>query len=296
MHLHSLPILAPLSLGDASAPSLLVSVRSPQEALDALNGGAAILDIKEPANGPLGMATLEEMYLICATAKATAPTVISAALGEVLDWYRSPLPQLPPHLQYAKLGLAGLANEPHWKVLWSQLRAEFDVLRGQPLDWVAVAYADADRAQSPPVHDVIQAAIEGQCRALLIDTFDKSGDRLVDLIPPSQLHAIVSFAHQHQLAVAFAGRVTPTDLPQLLPCLPDVIAVRGAACDAGQRDSSISASAVASLVQSMAPYKAGILPRRQSVESLPTCSITQFMSTATCADQVNRCCLSSDPA
>ena len=236
-----LPAIAP--------PQLLVSVRSPQEALDALEGGAGILDIKEPANGPLGMASLEDLYLICATAKATSPVAISAALGEVLQWQHAPLPPLPPHLQYAKLGLAGLATEPHWRLLWQQLRAEFDLLRGQPLDWVAVAYADAGHARSPSVREVLEAAVEGDCRAFLIDTFDKSSGRLVDLIPAPELAAIVSLAHNNEVAVAFAGRVNANDLPQLLSTQPDVIAVRGAACESGIRESAISTAAVAALVQ-----------------------------------------------
>src|SRR5947209_8028398 len=38
------------------APGLLVSVRSAAEARAALDGGAALIDIKEPARGPLGRA------------------------------------------------------------------------------------------------------------------------------------------------------------------------------------------------------------------------------------------------
>ncbi len=244
----SLP-LAETSLHSTDSPQLLVSVRTPQEALDALSGGAGILDIKEPSRGPLGMASLADLYLICATAKAVSPTAISAALGEVLDWQHAPLPVLPPQLQYAKLGLAGCGQERYWTAMWRQLRGEFDVLRGKPLDWVAVAYADADRADSPSVREVLAAAIEGDCRALLIDTFDKSGGRLVDLLPVTELRAIVEHAHAHQLAVAFAGRVRATDLTLLLPCEPDVIAVRGAACEAGDRAGVVTTSAVAALVQ-----------------------------------------------
>lgn len=243
----SLPIL-----GDVSdlppPPQLLVSVRTPQEAIDALNGGAGILDIKEPSHGPLGMAGLVEMYQICVAARSASPVAISAALGEVLDWQSAPMPSLPPHLQYAKLGLAGLAKERHWRELWKQVRSEFDVLRGKELDWVAVAYADAERAGSPPVREVLTAAIKDGCRALLIDTFDKSSGRLVDLLPVSELRAIVNDAHAHHLAIAFAGRVVVSDLPQLLPCQPDVIAVRGAACEAGNREATITTAAVTNLV------------------------------------------------
>lgn len=258
----SLPIL-----GDVSdlpqPPQLLVSVRTPQEAVDALNGGAGILDIKEPSHGPLGMAGLLEMYQICVAARSASPVAISAALGEVLDWQCAPMPSLPPHLQYAKLGLAGLARERHWRELWRQVRTEFDVLRGKELDWVAVAYADAERAGSPSVREVLTAAIKEGCKALLIDTFDKTSGRLVDLVPASELRAIVSDAHAHQLAVAFAGRVVAGDLPQLLPCQPDVIAVRGAACESGNREAAITTAAVANLV--------GEIERLSRQMTLPVC-------------------------
>ena len=251
----STPPMAEMTIRATDSPQLLVSVRSPQEALDALSGGAGILDIKEPSHGPLGMASLADLYLICATARAVSPIAISAALGEVLDWQHAALPPLAPHLQYAKLGLAGLAAERHWRVLWKQLRAEFDVLRGKPLDWVAVAYADAGRAQSPSVREVLAAAIEDDCRAFLIDTFDKSGGRLVDLVSATELRAIVSHAHAHQVAVAFAGRVCGADLPLLRACEPDVIAVRGAVCEAGVREAAVSSSAVAALVREIAYHR-----------------------------------------
>ena len=253
----SSPPLAETILRTCEAPQLLVSVRTPAEALDALSGGAGILDIKEPSHGPLGMASLADLYLICATAKAISPMAISAALGEVLDWQHAPVPVLPPHLQYAKLGLAGLRNERHWEPMWRQLRVEFDVLRGKPLDWVAVAYADADLARSPPVRSVLEAAIEGDCRAFLIDTFDKSGGRLVDWIPATELREIVEHAHAHQVAVALAGRVTAADLPCLLWSEPDVIAVRGAACHSGIREGAISSAAVMTLVQAVERFQSG---------------------------------------
>ena len=246
--------LSKTRLAATGLPQLLVSVRTPQEAMDALAGGAGILDIKEPSRGPLGMASLADLFLICATARAVSPVAISAALGEVLDWQHEPLPSLAPHLQYAKLGLAGLASERHWRVLWRQLRAEFDVLRGKPLDWVAVAYADAERARAPAVREVLEAAIAGDCRAFLIDTFDKTSGRLVDLIPEPELRSMVAHAHAHQLAVAFAGRVGVADLPRLMPCEPDVIAVRGAACESGVREGMISQTAVATLLREIEHY------------------------------------------
>ncbi len=42
-----------------SASSLLVSVRNEVEAEMAIGGGADLIDVKEPANGSLGMASVE---------------------------------------------------------------------------------------------------------------------------------------------------------------------------------------------------------------------------------------------
>jgi uncharacterized protein (UPF0264 family)/ribosome-associated protein YbcJ (S4-like RNA binding protein) len=255
----------PLSPSGVRFPQLLVSVRTPQEALDALAGGAGIIDIKEPANGPLGMAPLLEQYQIAATVRASSPVPLSAALGELADWQSQPMPSLPPHLQFAKLGLAGMAREPHWRAIWKQVRAEFDVLRGRPLDWVAVAYADAERVAAPSLKDVLQAAIEEGCKVFLIDTCEKGGPGLVDLIPLPQLRDLIELAHFHQLPVALAGQIRAADLASLLPLGPDIIAVRGAACVAGDRGSAIQADAVATLVSALQTTPG----RPVSVTSLP---------------------------
>ena len=43
-----------------SPPQLLVSVRSAEEARAALEGGAALIDVKEPSRGSLGSASVEQ--------------------------------------------------------------------------------------------------------------------------------------------------------------------------------------------------------------------------------------------
>lgn len=232
-------------------PQLLVSVRTPDEALDALAGGAGIIDIKDPASGSLGMAPLLDQYQIAATVRASSPVPLSAALGELADWQSQPMPVLPPHLQYAKIGLAGMGAEPHWRAIWKQVRTEFDVLRGKSLEWVAVAYADADRAGAPSVKEVLHAAIEEGCRVFLIDTWQKGAERLVDLLSLPQLRELIERAHFHQLKVGLAGQIVRSDLPALLEISPDIIAVRGAACQSGDRGGAISASEVATLVAAL---------------------------------------------
>ena len=63
---------------------LLVSVRSKVEALAALAGGATIIDVKEPRNGPLGRALFDVWREVCEVVPQPIP--VSVALGELNDW------------------------------------------------------------------------------------------------------------------------------------------------------------------------------------------------------------------
>src|SRR4051812_39902678 len=64
-------------------PGLLVSVRSPQEALAALAGGADIIDVKEPANGSLGRAEDDVIRAVVDVVAGRRP--VSAAMGELVE-------------------------------------------------------------------------------------------------------------------------------------------------------------------------------------------------------------------
>ena len=121
-------------------PRLLVSVRSVEEALDALAGGASIIDIKEPARGPLGRADTEVWQAI----RETLPVgvCLSVALGELPEWTHQPDPDRSDFagISYRKLGLAGVG--PDWKVVWAELRERWS----EGPAWVAVVYSDWQRA------------------------------------------------------------------------------------------------------------------------------------------------------
>ena len=108
-------------------------------------------------------------------AQSASPVAISAALGEVLDWQHAPMPSLPPHLQYAKLGLAGLAEERHWRELWHQVRVGVRCSAGQGTRLGGGGLCGCRIAPvRPPVREVLMPPSRTVVRALLIDTFDKS--------------------------------------------------------------------------------------------------------------------------
>src|SRR4051812_49007094 len=69
-----------------TVPKLLVSVRNVSEAQAAVGGGCDLLDVKEPARGPLGMAdrrVIAEVAQFAAGAQTDRPLECSVALGEV---------------------------------------------------------------------------------------------------------------------------------------------------------------------------------------------------------------------
>src|SRR5262249_14206859 len=101
---------------------LLVSVRSEAEARAALAGGAAIIDVKEPSLGSLGMAS----RIIWRRVRRVVPrsTIVSVALGELTDWTASDRIAVPGRswtgIGYRKVGLAGVG--PTWREDWRALR------------------------------------------------------------------------------------------------------------------------------------------------------------------------------
>jgi uncharacterized protein (UPF0264 family) len=151
---------------------LLVSVRSGDEARLAQVGGASIIDVKEPAQGPLGRAAFSVWRDVRAAVKAGVP--VSVALGELTEWL-GPLAPLPPEgawqgISFRKLGLAGVRFD--WRQAWEGLRARLDDASGPP--WIAVIYSDWQTALSPRPEEILAVALESTSVAgVLVDTWNK---------------------------------------------------------------------------------------------------------------------------
>ena len=237
-----------------NVPQLLVSVRDTHEALAALRGGADIIDVKEPASGSLGRASVDVISGITDAmlpwSSDQLPAIpLSLALGEVNEWLdsgtASQIADVPtvirraqPH--FLKLGLAGLCaditDRVTWFDSWMQVRDRFPGGHA----WVAVAYADAVRARAPSVAEVCEAAVKSRCRVLLVDTFEKDESTLLDWLTGDELGRLRCMTTDRRLLFALAGRISAATLPRLAEFEPDIVAVRGAVCDRGVRTSTIS--------------------------------------------------------
>src|SRR5437867_1270105 len=93
---------------------LLVSVRSALEVVPALEGGADIIDAKEPANGSLGPVT--QATLLAIARRVPAERGLSIALGDVTnpgqvhDAIERSRPEARAGETFVKLGFAGLSS------------------------------------------------------------------------------------------------------------------------------------------------------------------------------------------
>jgi uncharacterized protein (UPF0264 family) len=232
-------------------------VRSAAEAESALAGGAALIDVKEPERGPLGRADDE---IVRAVVQAVAGrTPVSAALGELRDQQEEP-PPVPPGLDFVKWGLAGAGaggGALDWRQMFLRRACELN-LAGKA---VLVAYADAERANAPPVAEVADFACWRPWPAadpvLLLDTFTKSPSplsatsrrpTLLDWLPLEEVVRLCGRCRAAGVRVALAGCLGAEEVRRLLPTRPDWFAVRGAACVGHDRLQTVSADRVRHLV------------------------------------------------
>jgi len=205
----------------------------------ALAGGASILDVKEPDRGSLGRASFATWREVRRVVPPEVP--LSVALGELREWSEA-APRAPADafdgLTYCKLGLADA--RPNWRLDWRSLR-DSAPMRGR---WIAVAYADWRLADAPSADEVLDAAINApDVAGVLLDTWSKTGPAW----RPSDWRSWTDRVKAAGLTLAVAGGLTRETIPSLAVLAPDIVAVRGAACEAGDRRLGIDPGRVAEL-------------------------------------------------
>ena len=154
--------------GDSWRQGLLVSVRSAVEATVAVEAGAAIIDIKDPARGPLGCADAAEAAAVIAAVGGRAAVTIAA--GELADAPAriaghaaeivARLPAGVPAPVAVKAGPAGLSAADWRRDFWA-----LQLALAEGIEAVAVAYADWQRAVAPPPEVILAGAAEAVARA-----------------------------------------------------------------------------------------------------------------------------------
>ena len=224
---------------------LLVSVISAEEARRALTGGADIVDVKDPSEGPLGAPSPRILSEVVREIDAAAP--VSVALGD--------LPNLPHTAALAARG-ASLSGADYVKVGLREVReldAAVAIMRAvadavtPTTAVIAATYADAEALDPPALAPtwlpelVQRAGISGA----LIDTFVKDGRGLYGWLSDSELSDLIARTHTAGASFAVAGQLT---LNQLRRAPADVVGVRSAVCHGGDRAADLDAELVSAAV------------------------------------------------
>ena len=215
-----------------SPMQLLVSVRNPDEAVSALEGGADIVDAKEPVAGALGPVPLLAFRQIVAQVGARRP--VSAAAGDASDECRVES-DVRNYAQagaaFVKVGFAGINSESQ---LTSLIGGAARGAAGGRARLVAVAYADCESVDALPPDVVLATAIRCNAYGVLLDTVLKDGPALIDLMSPAALREWIREARSHGLMTAVAGRLGAADVDYVVSSGAEIVGVRGAACEGGR--------------------------------------------------------------
>ncbi len=233
------------------SPRLLVSVRSAGEAAEALLGGAAILDVKEPSMGSLGRAPPGVARSVAVMARsALRPVLVTAALGELEEAGHPEEWTLPDGgIALFKLGLSGCGTRSDWR---KRLGEWADRIAASAPGLVAVAYADRELARSPEPRSVLRFAVERRLPFFLIDTFSKGAGSLRSYLEDDEIAALIVEAHAGGVGIALAGSLRLEHVVHYAALGADVIAVRGAACREGRRELGVERGRVEGLVSALA--------------------------------------------
>ncbi len=228
---------------------LLISPINTEEALESIEGGADIVDVKNPKEGSLGA---NFPWVIKNIRKITPKEMhVSATLGDVP--YKPGTVSLAAAgavvsgANYIKVGLYGTKNyDEALDVMKNVVRSVKDFNEDALI--VASGYADAHRVGAVDPMEIPRVAADAGADLAMVDTAVKDGKTLFDFMDVEKLQKFNDTIHEYGIKSALAGSVKKDQLKLLHDIGCDVVGIRGAACTGGDRNNgSIHRSAVKEL-------------------------------------------------
>ena len=207
-----------------------------QEASAAIAGGADIIDVKNPKEGPLGA---NFPWIIRRIREMTPKDMqVSCTLGEV--------PNLPGSISLAALGAASLGVD-YIKVglygfkipqeaIFLLKNVSMAAKECNPnIKIVAAGYADAGRVGSIEPFLIPEIAKKAQVDIAMLDTAVKDGQNIFNFLTTKQLEKFIDLSHEFGLEAALAGSLRKEDLQIVYHLGADIVGSRGAACTNNDR-------------------------------------------------------------
>jgi len=230
---------------------LLISPINTEEAIAASNGGADIIDVKNPKEGSLG-ANFPWMIRSVKDAIGSRQP-ISATIG---DFNYKPgtaslaaLGAASSGADYVKVGLYDIQTEEQaLDMLTNIVRSVKDYDPSKKV--VASGYSDYERINS--ISPMLLPAIGAKAGVdvVMVDTGIKDGRTTFEFMSEDELVEFVNLAHEFGHDSAIAGALKFEDLPMIKRIQPDIIGIRGMVCG-GDRSTTIKEELVEKLKSEM---------------------------------------------
>ena len=240
----------------AAGMLLMVSVQDVDEALEAEQGGADVVDVKNLQEALVGSghpSIVRQVRGIIPVEKH-----VSVTLGVV--------PNQPGTVAMAVYAAAHLDatsvkvgfQRGDYDTAVDVLRQARRALEGFNTKLIGSVFADNELYEDglDPLC-MVQLAKDGECDGFLIDTLTKDGRNLFDFMPEPVLRDIVLRGKQMGMSTALSGHLKINDLDELARINPDIVGVRGAVCSNGDRGRAVAWEAVAEFKRQLDMRKSG---------------------------------------
>jgi uncharacterized protein (UPF0264 family) len=247
---------------------LMVSVQNVAEAIEALDGGADIVDVKNLQEALVGSAK---------------PSVVKQVREAVPPGHHASvtLGVVPNQVGTVAMAVytAGVLNATSVKVGFMKtdydlaveiLLASREALDGFDTKLIGSLFADNPEFGGLDPHDMVRLAREGKCDGFLVDTLSKDGRNLFDFMPEAELRDMVFQGKELGMSTALSGHLRIDNLDELARINPDIVGVRGAVCARGERTNGVHSEAVAEFKRQLQLRQTGEIEVRDYVSTPST--------------------------
>jgi uncharacterized protein (UPF0264 family) len=239
---------------------LMVSVQNLPEALEALKGGADIVDVKNLQEALVGSAepgVVKEIREAVPSAHHASVTlgVVPNQVGTVA------MAAYTAGVLDATSVKVGFMNTEYDAAV-ETLRASKKALSGFDTKLIGSLFADNLLTGGLEPRRMVELARDGECDGWLIDTLTKDGRNLFDFIEEAELREMVFEGKGLGMSTALSGHLKIDNLDELARVNPDIVGVRGAVCAKGDRSDGVYWEAVADFKRQIELRETGVIDVR----------------------------------
>lgn len=241
---------------------LMVSVQNLNEAIEALHGGADIVDVKNLQEAlvgsahPLTVKAVRDSIPMDRHASVTLGVVPNQAGTVAMAVYTAGI------LDATSVKVGFMETEYNQAVeILSECK---EALNGFDTKLIGSLFADNPLYDGLDASHMVDLAQDSKCDGWLIDTLTKDGRNLFDFIPESELRDMVLSGKKSGMSTALSGHLKMSDLDELARINPDIVGVRGAVCQKGDRDSAVHRDAVAEFTRQLRLRETGKISVREA--------------------------------